>query len=127
MLAASGIGDYLGSALQELGIGLLVRAWLIAAIVRIAQGSATAAMLTAAGIMAPLVGQLSVHPAYLVMVIGAGGNIFSWDNDSGFWLVKEIGGLTQEETLKTWTALTTIISISGLITTLVVSSMFPLA
>ncbi|WP_247000942.1 GntP family permease [Halosolutus gelatinilyticus] len=127
MLAASGIGDYLGSALQEFGVGLLVTAWLIAAIVRIAQGSATAAMLTAAGIMAPLVGQLSVHPAYLVMVIGAGGNIFSWYNDSGFWLVKEIGGLTQEETLKTWTVLTTIISVAGLVTTLILSSLFPFA
>lgn len=126
MLAASGVGDYLANALQEVGVGLLVTAWLIAAIVRIAQGSATAAMLTAAGIMAPLVGQLSVNPAYLVMVIGAGGNIFSWYNDSGFWLVKEIGGLTQEETLQTWTVLTTVISVSGLITTLLVSSLFPL-
>ncbi|KYH25101.1 low affinity gluconate transporter [Halalkalicoccus paucihalophilus] len=126
MLAASGIGEYLGSALAEVGIGLLVTAWLIAAIVRIAQGSATAAMLTSAGIMAPLVGQLAVHPAYLVMAIGAGGNIFSWYNDSGFWLVKEIGGLTQAETLKTWTVLTTIISVSGLLTTLLVSSVFPL-
>ncbi|RKD97683.1 GntP family permease [Halopiger aswanensis] len=125
MLAASGIGDYLAGILQEFGIGLLITAWLIAAIVRIAQGSATAAMLTAAGIMAPLTGQLSVSTAYLVMVIGAGGNICSWYNDSGFWLVKEIGGLTQEETLKTWTVLTTIISVSGLITTLVVSSIIP--
>ncbi|GAB3665906.1 GntP family permease [Halopiger thermotolerans] len=127
MLAASGIGDYLADALQEVGIGLLITAWLIAAIVRIAQGSATAAMLTAAGIMAPLTGQLSVNAAYLVMAIGAGGNICSWYNDSGFWLVKEIGGLTQVETLKTWTVLTTLISVTGLITTVVVSSLFPLA
>ncbi|WP_418285539.1 GntP family permease [Halorubrum sp. DTA46] len=127
LLAASGIGDYLANALQEVGIGLLVTAWLIAAIVRIAQGSATAAMLTAAGIMAPLTGQLTVHPAYLVMVIGAGGNIFSWFNDSGFWLVSEIGGLTKTETLKTWTALTTIISVTGLITVLILSTVLPLA
>ena len=127
LLAASGIGDYLAGALQGFGIGLVVTAWLIAAIVRIAQGSATAAMLTSAGIMAPLTGQLTVHPAYLVMAIGAGGNIFSWYNDSGFWLVKEIGGLTQAETLKTWTALTTLISVAGLATVLVVSTFFPLA
>jgi len=126
LLAASGIGDYLANALQEVGIGLLVTAWLIAAIVRVAQGSATAAMLTAAGIMAPLTGQLTVNPAYLVMVIGAGGNIFSWFNDSGFWLVSEIGGLTKRETLQTWTALTTIISVTGLITVLIVSTLFPL-
>ncbi|WP_136688940.1 GntP family permease [Halorhabdus amylolytica] len=127
LLAASGIGNYLADALQEVGIGLIITAWLIAAIVRIAQGSATAAMLTAAGIMAPLVGQLTVHPAYLVMAIGAGGNICSWFNDSGFWLVSEIGGLTKAETLKTWTVLTTLISVTGLITVLIVSTVFPLA
>ncbi|RDZ35143.1 MULTISPECIES: GntP family permease [unclassified Haloferax] len=127
LLAASGIGTYLANGLEVFGIPMLVTAWLIAAIVRIAQGSATAAMLTAAGIMAPLTGQLPVHTAYLVMVIGAGGNICSWYNDSGFWLVKEIGGLTQAETLKTWTALTTIISVTGLVVVLVVSSVLPLA
>ena len=81
----------------------------------------------AAGIMAPQAPELAVHPAYLVMAIGAGGNIFSWYNDSGFWLVKEIGGLTQAETLKTWTVLTTIISITGIVTTLILSTVFPLA
>ncbi|GAA0253847.1 GntP family permease [Haladaptatus pallidirubidus] len=127
LLAASGIGSYIASSLEGIGIGLLMTAWLIAAIVRIAQGSATAAMLTTAGIMAPLTGQLTVHPAYLVMAIGAGGNICSWYNDSGFWLVKEIGGLTQAETLKTWTALTTVISVTGIIAVLVFSSVLPLA
>ncbi len=127
LLAASGIGSYIADHLQGIGIGLLVTAWLIAAIVRVAQGSATAAMLTAAGIMAPLTGQLSVSPVYMVMAIGAGGNICSWYNDSGFWLVKEIGGLTQAETLKTWTMLTTIISITGLVTVLILSSLIPLA
>lgn len=127
MLGASGIGDYITGALGDMGIPLLVSAWLIAAIVRVAQGSATAAMLTTAGIMAPQAPELAVHPAYLVMAIGAGGNIFSWYNDSGFWLVKEIGGLTQAETLKTWTVLTTIISITGVVTTLILSTVFPLA
>ncbi|WP_430503806.1 GntP family permease [Haloparvum sp. PAK95] len=127
LLAASNIGPYIADALQDVGIGLLLTAWLIAAVVRVAQGSATAAMLTAAGIMAPLAGQLDVNQAYLVMAIGAGGNIFSWYNDSGFWLVKEIGGLTQAETLKTWTALTTVISVTGIITVMVLSTLFPLA
>jgi GntP family gluconate:H+ symporter len=61
------------------------------------------------------------------MAIGAGGNIFSWFNDSGFWLVSEIGGLTKGETLQTWTALTTIISVTGLITVLILSTILPLA
>jgi len=121
LLAASGIGDYITNALAGVGIPLLVSGWLVAAIVRIAQGSATAAMLTAAGIMQGQMAELAVPGAFMVMAIGAGGNICSWYNDSGFWLVKEIGGLTQTETLKTWTVLTTLISITGLIATLVFS------
>ncbi|WP_049969766.1 GntP family permease [Haladaptatus cibarius] len=127
MLAAAGVGGYISGALSGLDIGLLVTAWVIAATIRIAQGSATVAMLTTAGIVAPQTAQLAVHPAYLVMAIGAGGNICSWYNDSGFWLVKEIGGLTQSETLKTWTVLTTLISVTGIVTVLVLSSLFPLA
>ncbi|MDS0295667.1 GntP family permease [Halogeometricum luteum] len=127
LLAASGIGSYIAGSLQGIGIGLLVTAWLIAAIVRVAQGSATAAMLTTAGIMAPLANQLAVHPAYLVMAIGSGGIICSWYNDSGFWLMKEVGGLTQVETLKTWTALTTVLSITGIASVLVFSTVLPLS
>ncbi len=61
------------------------------------------------------------------MAIDAGGNICSWYNDSGFWLVKEVSWLTQSETLKTWTVSTTVISVTGLITVLVLSTVFPLA
>ena len=127
MLAASNIGSLVASTLEDLGIGLLITAWLIAAIVRIAQGSTTVAMLTTGGIMAPLTPQLGVHPAYLVMAIGSGAVIFSWYNDSGFWVVKEIGGLTQAETLKTWTALTTVLSITGIVMVVVYSKLIPLA
>jgi GntP family gluconate:H+ symporter len=126
MLAEAGIGDYIAGGLREIGIGLLITAWLIAAAIRIAQGSATVAMLTTAGIMAPLASGLTVNPVYLVMAIGAGGNICSWYPDSGFWLVKEIGGLTQAETLKTWTVLTTIVSVTGIVIVLILSTLFPL-
>ncbi|GGL38458.1 gluconate permease [Halarchaeum grantii] len=127
MLAASGIGMVIADALSGVGIGLLITAWLIAAIVRIAQGSATVAMITTGGIMAPLVPELTVHPAYLVMAIGAGGITTSWYNDSGFWIVKEIGGLTQMETLKTWTAVTSILSVAALVIVLIYSTILPLA
>ncbi|WP_227777707.1 GntP family permease [Haladaptatus pallidirubidus] len=126
MLAAAGVGGYISNTLQGIGLGLLVTAWIIAAAVRIAQGSATVAMLTTAGIVAPLVGQLTVNPAYLVMAIGAGGNIFSWYNDGGFWIITEIGGLTQTEALKTWTVVTTLIAIFGLVFTLTFSTVMPL-
>ncbi|WP_129115917.1 GntP family permease [Halegenticoccus tardaugens] len=127
MLAAAGVGTYISSALQEVGFGLIVTAWIIAAAVRIAQGSATVAMLTTAGIIAPLVGQLTVNPAYLVMAIGAGGNILSWYNDGGFWIITEIGGLTQAEALKTWTVVTTLIAVFGLIFVIMFSTVLPLA
>jgi GntP family gluconate:H+ symporter len=127
MLAASGIGEFIAAALVGVGIPLLAAGWLIAATIRIAQGSATVAMLTAAGIMAPLVPELTVHPVYLALIIGAGGNVFSWFNDSGFWIVKEIGGLTQTETLQIWTVLTTIISVMGFAIVMTLSFVFPMA
>ncbi len=127
ILAAAGVGNYIAGGLKEIGIGLVLTAWVIAALIRIAQGSATVAMLTTAGIVAPLTGRLTVHPVYLAMAIGAGGNICSWYNDSGFWLVKEIGGLTQIETLKTWTVVTTLISVVGITVVLILSTLFPMA
>ncbi|RJT06899.1 GntP family permease [Halococcus sp. IIIV-5B] len=126
VLAASGIGDVLAETLSQYGFGLLVTAWVIAAAVRIVQGSATVAVLTTAQIVQPLTDQLAVHPVYLTLVIGTGGAIFSWYNDSGFWIVSEIGGLTQKETLQTWTVVTTLQSIVGLVVILVLSNLFPL-
>lgn len=129
LLAASGIGEYI-TDLVSVGAGgvtVLVSAWLVAAAIRIAQGSATVAMITTAGIMAPQVPDLAVHPVYLALIIGAGGNICSWYNDSGFWLIKEIGGLTQMETVKIWTALTTIISVTAFVIIVVTASIVPLS
>ncbi|WP_049915374.1 GntP family permease [Natrialba taiwanensis] len=130
LLATSGIGDYITDLVSVgggNGVMVLVSAWVIAAAIRIAQGSATVAMITTAGIMAPQVPELAVHPVYLALIIGAGGNICSWFNDSGFWLVKEIGGLTQTETLKIWTALTTIVSVTAFVMIVSVASVLPLA
>ncbi|GAA0301788.1 GntP family permease [Halarchaeum salinum] len=127
MLALSNIGPVVAGGLSNLGIGLLITAWLIAFIVRIAQGSTTVAMITTGGIMAPLTPQLTVNPAYLVLAIGAGGIACSWYNDSGFWVVKEIGGLTQGETLKTWTVVTSLLSVTAMILVLVYSTLLPLA
>ncbi|NUB93386.1 GntP family permease [Haloterrigena sp. SYSU A121-1] len=127
MLQAAGAGEYIANGLEGVGFGLIVTAWVIAAGVRLVQGSATVAIVTTAGIMAPLASGLDVNTAYLVMSIGAGASFCSWYNDSGFWIVKEIGGLTQAETLKTWTVATTLIGIVGLLSTLVFSTILPLA
>ncbi|MGQ3413401.1 GntP family permease [Natrinema sp. LN54] len=127
MLQAAGAGTYIANSLEGVGLGLLVTAWVIAAGVRVVQGSATVAIVTTAGIMAPLASGLDVNVAYLVMAIGAGASFCSWYNDSGFWIVKEIGGLTQGETLKTWTVATTLIGITGLLSTLIFSTILPFA
>ena len=126
MLAAAGIGGYIADILSQFGLGILVTAWVIATAVRIAQGSATVAILTTAGIVAPLAGSFAPNTAYLVMAIGAGATTFSWYNDSGFWIIKELGGLTQGETLKTWTVATTLVSVFGFLFTVVFSTVLPL-
>jgi GntP family gluconate:H+ symporter len=126
MLGNAGVGQYIADILAEVGIPLIVSAWLVAAMVRIAQGSGTVALLTAAGMMAPLAGDYGSHPVFLMMAIGSGAIILSWYNDSGFWIVSEMGGLTQIETFKTWSAMTTIMSITGLITAVIFSFVIPL-
>lgn len=126
MLAAAGVGEYVADLLAGIGIPLIVSAWLVAAMVRIAQGSGTVALLTAAGMMAPLAGNYGSHPVFLMMAIGSGAIIFSWYNDSGFWIVSEMGGMTQGETFKTWSAMTTIMAFVGLITAYIFSLVIPL-
>ncbi len=126
MLAEAAVGEYVADLLAGIGIPLIVSAWLVAAMVRIAQGSGTVELLTAAGMMAPLAGDYAAHPVFLMMAIGSGAIIFSWYNDSGFWIVSEMGGLTQAETFQTWSAMTTIIAFTGLITAWVFSIVIPL-
>lgn len=125
MLAAAGIGNYIAGILSGFGFGLLVTAWVIATGVRVVQGSATVAILTTAGIVAPLTGSLAVNTAYLVTAIGAGATTFSWYNDSGFWIFNELSGLTQAETFKTWSVATTLVSVFGLLFTLLFSTFLP--
>ncbi|MDL5362571.1 GntP family permease [Halalkalicoccus sp. NIPERK01] len=126
MLAAAGVGEYIAGGLQELGLGLLVAGWLIAAVIRVAQGSGTVAILTGAAIMAPLAGGFAANPVYLMMAVGFGGMIAPWYNDSGFWIISEVAGLTQMETFKTYSAVATVMSVSGLLIVLVLSALVPL-
>lgn len=92
----------------------LVLAFSIAGLIRIATGSATVALTTAAGIMSPRIASMSgVNLELLVIVTGAGSLMFSHVNDAGFWMVKEYLGLSTRETFKTWTVLETIISFTA--------------
>ncbi|MFC6613920.1 GntP family permease [Halopenitus salinus] len=127
MLATAGVGEYIAGGLEEIGLGLLFTGWLIAAIIRVAQGSGTVAILTGASIMAPLAGGLSVNPVYLMMAVGFGGMIAPWFNDSGFWIIKETAGINTMETFKSYGAVATIMSISGLAMVFIMSTVLPLA
>jgi len=126
LLRTAGVGQYIADTLAEAGIPLLVTGWLIAGVIRIAQGSGTVAVLTGAAMMAPLTGPLDIHPVYMMMAVGTGGLMFSWYNDSGFWIVSEVAGITQAETFKTWSAVNTVMSITGLIVVLLLSAIVPL-
>ncbi|MEW6340471.1 MAG: gluconate:H+ symporter [Pseudomonadota bacterium] len=107
-------------------VPLLILAWLVAALIRVATGSATVAMATAAGIIAPIAAAAAstggVRPELLVLATGAGSLILSHVNDGGFWLVKEYFGMTVPQTFKTWTVCETIISLTALLFTLGLSA-----
>ncbi|GAB6939296.1 gluconate:H+ symporter [Isoptericola variabilis] len=118
VLVEGGTGIAIGKAAVAMSLSILLLGWLIAVLVRIATGSATVAIVTASGIVAPLAtGLTPTHLALLVLAIGAGSLILSHVNDAGFWLVKEYFGMTVGQTLKTWTVMETIIAVLGLVFT----------
>ena len=96
-------------------ISALLLGWLIAVLIRVATGSATVAIISASGLVAPLAANMSsTHTALLVLAVGAGSLFFSHVNDAGFWLVKEYFGMDIPQTLKTWSAMETVISMVAL-------------
>ncbi|KAB7706281.1 gluconate permease [Bacillus aerolatus] len=114
VLIDGGVGDYVAVLFEGSTISPLILAWLIAAVIRLAQGSATVAALTTAGLVIPMMQGTEVNVELLVLATGAGSIIASHVNDTGFWIVKESFGLTMKETFATWTVLETIISVCGL-------------
>jgi gluconate:H+ symporter, GntP family len=120
ILREAGISQQIISSSSALHLSPLMLGWLVAALIRLATGSATVAMTTACGIVAPLVtsASVAVRPELLVLATGAGSLIFSHVNDAGFWLVKEYFGMTISQTFKTWSLCETIISVMGLLLTL---------
>ncbi|MEW6998627.1 gluconate:H+ symporter [Colwelliaceae bacterium BS250] len=124
VLIDSGVGQMLASVFMEAQFSVLILGFLIAAITRIAQGSATVAMITSAGLIAPV---LELHPmsaaslGLLVIAISSGATILSHVNDSGFWLVSRYLGMSEKDTLKSWTVMTTLISLTGLVSCLIIS------
>ncbi|MEV8239229.1 gluconate:H+ symporter [Microbacterium testaceum] len=123
VLRASGIGDALADSLGDLGLPVIVAAYVIAVILRLAQGSATVALVTAAGLAAPAVmaGDFSPLQVAAITLATAAGSVFAGHvNDSGFWLVGRLMGMDVKTTLKTWTVQQTIESVLGFLAALLV-------
>jgi gluconate:H+ symporter, GntP family len=111
----SGIGDYISGLASHTNVSPILLAWLVAALIRVATGSATVSMLTAAGIVAPIAEAVpGVSRELLVLASGAGALILSHVNDSGFWMIKEYFGMSVKQTLYTWTAMETILAVVAL-------------
>ncbi|MGA7316211.1 MAG: GntP family permease [Silvibacterium sp.] len=130
-----GAGGGFGRILQDSGVSqaivdvglhahlpLLIMAWMVAALIRLSTGSATVAMTTAAGIVAPIALHAGgVRPELLAIATGAGSLVFSHVNDGGFWMVKEYFNMSVAQTMKTWSICETIISVVALVLTLALS------
>ncbi len=129
MIKHSGIGDAISLAIEGFSVHYVLLAWLIAAVMKTAQGSGTVSMITSSAIMAALIGpdaQLGYHPVYILLSIGFGSMAISWMNDSGFWIVSRMSGFTEREALQTWTFLLAAISVVGLLQVFLMSWLFPL-
>ncbi|WFF40500.1 gluconate transporter [Salinicola endophyticus] len=123
VLIDSGVGGVMGDIMAESALPPILLAFLISTAVRVIQGSATVAMITAAGLMAPVISTLGLSGPVLgliVIAIASGATVLSHVNDSGFWLVNRYFGLTEAQTLKSWTVMETIIGLTGLVMALIV-------
>jgi GntP family gluconate:H+ symporter len=123
ILEDSGVSQAIIAAAVHAHLSILFLAWVVAALIRLATGSATVAMTTAASIVAPIAlhGGAGVRPELLAIATGAGSLIFSHVNDGGFWLVKQYFNMTVAQTMETWSVCETLISVTALILTLALS------
>ncbi len=134
MIRHAGVGDAVKAATEGSGFSLILLAWIIAVVLKIAQGSGTVSMITTSGIMAAIIGvgggaeasSITYHPVYLFAAIAFGSGVGSWMNDSGFWVVCKLSGFTEGETLKTWTVMLAAVGVFGLVEVLIFSKIFPL-
>ena len=128
MLVQAGVGKTIGDMSQEFGVPILMLSFLLGTLLKIAQGSGTVAMITVSSIMAPLVIDTppGFHAVYVACAIGSGSLVGSWMNDSGFWVYKQMSGLTEKEALQTWTPLLAVMGVVGYIVTQIAAILVPL-
>lgn len=128
MLQQTGISLEIAEMTKDYQMALIPLAFIITAVVRTAQGSATVALITASGILAGMAQAegLAYHPLYIGLAIGCGSKLVPWMNDSGFWIICKMSNLTEKETLKTFSPMLTIMGITGLIVLLLAARFMPL-
>lgn len=131
MLFQTGVGDTIReyfAGRQAAGIAVLLLAWSVAAVFKVAQGSSTVAMIVGAGMIAAIMGndKPPFHLVYVATAVGSGALMGSWMNDSGFWVFTKMGGLTESEALRSWTPLLAILSVGGLVSTIILSQILPI-
>ena len=129
ILLQTGIGPHLQSKVGEgaNSLWLLPLAFLVTTVIRAAQGSATVAMVTAVGIVGSFAaGNLDYHPVYLALAIGCGSKPLPWMNDSGFWVISKMSGMTEKETLLTFTVTLSIMGVTGIVVTMIGAKLFPM-
>lgn len=127
ILVDSGIGKMMAESIASSSFSPILLAWLLSAIVRVTQGSATVAMITAAGIISPILPSMDLtepYKALIVLAIASGATLLSHVNDSGFWLVGKYFALNEKQILRSWTVMESIIALSGLGLTLLAGLFF---
>ncbi len=127
VLVDTGAGTMIAESLEDVGFPVLLFSYVVAVIIRVVQGSATVAMITAAGLVAPLIagaGYDNFNLACIVISIASGATFMSHVNDSGFWLVNQFLGITEKQTFKTWTIMTGILSVCGFIFASIINYIF---
>lgn len=133
MLKNAGVGDAIKAAAEGRAINLIFLAWLVAFVIRVSQGSATVAMITTSAMIYPMIDpsiagnvELPYNVVYIFLSIGFGAFAASWMNDSGFWVVSKLSGMTEKETLKSFSVMLTAAAIFGLIFCLLMAKIVPL-
>lgn len=128
VLQQTGIAGRIATLAVAYHLAVIPLAFFITALVRIAQGSATVAMITAAGIVGGMAtaDQLGFHPLYVALAIGCGSKLIPWMNDSGFWVVCKMSGLTEKEALTTYSVMLTLMGFAGLAATVALAKLVPL-
>jgi GntP family gluconate:H+ symporter len=122
VLVDTGIGTLLADWARDANVSVLLLSWVLAVLIRLATGSATIATITASSLIVDLVAGMSTGEVSLVVLaVGAGSLFFSHVNDAGFWLVQQYFGMTVGQTIKTWSVMETVLSVSGLVFVLLLS------